>query len=939
MADYQSSHSGSTIDTRVSQVATNAADIAALKSRMNAAESEIDTKADATSVTAVSSRIGGVEAKIPSEATTSNKLADKAYVNSSVSGKASQSDLTNLTNRVTTVEGKIPSNASSSNQLADKSFVNSGLSTKQATLQSGTNIKTINGESILGSGNIVAGDPNAVKYVSQSLTESQKEQARANIGAASLSDMEDFNAEIVDVPSLPTVDYAYVTSSSKWSGVTGRNGSFIDVNVGDKVRIVAGNLECRYSFLTSKPTTVTAGGTPPFVTETLVNILAANETVDVTIPSGCTCLQINRFYGSDDHSPAKVEFLGALLPKIEEQIEEAVDEISRIGDNFTTFASPNLFDKTAITTGKMVNKSSGALSNSSDWVASDYIDVSGYPVGTVVGIVKTMAYSGSAGAASYNSSKQFTHGKGGAQEIVSGDAYVRFSVPASEVDTAMIYVGDAPARYYPFGTLTLLKNDSVNTEMLANKSVTDEKLSVKKRISIPLSIIGEDTTQVTSEAIYDFAVGQGYRCAILTPNVPLADTSGSNYRFQLRAYDANGDEVSTIARYSTAKPLPEYVDFVVPAGTDHIRILARCVAGVTFSVSFLPAVSASTGGILVDNPDAEFIPKFMSAKKRYYTSSETGYPTPLVMLHLSDIHGNWDNVARYLQFANHHLDNIDLLVNTGDTVVNKYTDGVTGYAALSGIEKVLNIIGNHDTRGDTWQESIGVPVYNMLIKPFVSGWSVVQPENAEANGYCYYYKDFTEKNIRVVAVDVMGYDSTEDAWLADVLDDANENELHVVILTHYSQPRPYAERTEGVFDVEPCNYSTLYPLGDDSTNLTGYNNNAYLMAETVNTFIVGGGHFVGYVQGHYHADFIAKGDKYPNQLIYSIGATKAGEMRDFDHVLNTRFQDEFQIIAIDTKNTIVKLFKVGANIDRYGRSKGGVTIDYSTGKVLGECHR
>lgn len=104
MADYQSSHSGPTIDTRVSQVATNTADIAALKSRMNSAEADIDTKADSTTVTALSSQIGGVEAKIPSAATTSNKLADKAYVDSSVSGKASQSDLTNLTNRVTAVE-------------------------------------------------------------------------------------------------------------------------------------------------------------------------------------------------------------------------------------------------------------------------------------------------------------------------------------------------------------------------------------------------------------------------------------------------------------------------------------------------------------------------------------------------------------------------------------------------------------------------------------------------------------------------------------------------------------------------------------------------------------------------------------------------------------------------------------------------------------------
>ena len=63
------------------------------------------------------------------------------------------------------------------------------LTDKQDTLQSGTNIKTINNQSILGSGNITiqAGDTNSVKYIQQVLTTSQKEMARDNIGAASAS--------------------------------------------------------------------------------------------------------------------------------------------------------------------------------------------------------------------------------------------------------------------------------------------------------------------------------------------------------------------------------------------------------------------------------------------------------------------------------------------------------------------------------------------------------------------------------------------------------------------------------------------------------------------------------------------------------------------------------------------------------------------------------
>lgn len=61
--------------------------------------------------------------------------------------------------------------------------VTAAVNEKQDTLVSGTNIKTVNGESLLGEGNIIAGDPNAVKYVEQTLTDAQKAQARTNIAA------------------------------------------------------------------------------------------------------------------------------------------------------------------------------------------------------------------------------------------------------------------------------------------------------------------------------------------------------------------------------------------------------------------------------------------------------------------------------------------------------------------------------------------------------------------------------------------------------------------------------------------------------------------------------------------------------------------------------------------------------------------------------------
>ena len=58
---------------------------------------------------------------------------------------------------------------------------------KQDALVSGETIKTIGGQSILGSGDIPiqAGDTNAVQYVAQELSEAQKAQTLANIGGAS----------------------------------------------------------------------------------------------------------------------------------------------------------------------------------------------------------------------------------------------------------------------------------------------------------------------------------------------------------------------------------------------------------------------------------------------------------------------------------------------------------------------------------------------------------------------------------------------------------------------------------------------------------------------------------------------------------------------------------------------------------------------------------
>lgn len=102
----------------------------------------------------------------------------------------------------------------SENPVQNK-VITQALEGKQDELESGVNIKTVNGESIVGEGDlfIQEGDPSAVKFSPQELTELQKEQARRNINAASLADINSFDfvtSTTLPEPSSETMGYIFL---------------------------------------------------------------------------------------------------------------------------------------------------------------------------------------------------------------------------------------------------------------------------------------------------------------------------------------------------------------------------------------------------------------------------------------------------------------------------------------------------------------------------------------------------------------------------------------------------------------------------------------------------------------------------------------------------------------------------------------------------------
>jgi hypothetical protein len=204
-------------------------------------------------------------------------------------------------------------------------------------------------------------------------------------------------------------------------------------------------------------------------------------------------------------SAAEGKRLGDDISELEQKVDAVIDG--------TTIMSPNLFDKTAVTADKYINTNTGvATSSSTGWDSSDYIDISGVSEGSVY--ITGSSFSGSAGWACYDANKVYKHG--GVTKLVAfqeGDVYVRFSVKATDIDTAMLTKGtsaDVPGQYYPYGPISsyTLKDDTVGTAMIVDASVTTDKIADGAITSdkIAPGVIAISDGSITTDKLADDAV-------------------------------------------------------------------------------------------------------------------------------------------------------------------------------------------------------------------------------------------------------------------------------------------------------------------------------------------------------------------------------------------------------------------------------------------------
>lgn len=310
--------------------------------------------------------------------------------------------------------------------------------------------------------------------------------------------------------------------------------------------------------------------------------------------------------------------------------------------------------------------------------------------------------------------------------------------------------------------------------------------------------------------------------------------------------------------------------------------------------------------------------------------SQSRFGDCITLLHFSDIHADKNALKQISEAIDNYDSNIDGSICTGDIVANSY-----GSISSWWNNKIMTCIGNHDSASYSsgtydWTYLPMSERSALYIEPFEAFWGVNHEQ-----GTSYYYKDFTNKKVRLIVIDTMLYmsDSTsseasaQTVWLQTLLNTAKENGYHVIIATH--APNGLAKSMECSFSKYHTSERVM-PIEKDCTLPNS-------IVDTVKTAIDGGLHFVGYICGHTHQDdiWVCAGDS--RQLMYCIATSNVeniNQWKDTDlwHGENC---NAYNLVTINTSTKTLCLIRGGgANADKFVRERKMICFDYANAKLI-----
>lgn len=290
---------------------------------------------------------------------------------------------------------------------------------------------------------------------------------------------------------------------------------------------------------------------------------------------------------------------------------------------------------------------------------------------------------------------------------------------------------------------------------------------------------------------------------------------------------------------------------------------------------------------------------------------------PLQFVHFSDVHSMLDHWDRIMTFINYYEKYLSFGIHTGDFcagTIEEYTD-LYEYGVPTDLP-VLNCTGNHDRATAAHVSATKEDVYKHLFNRS-NKWNV---NFMDCDFSMAYYKDFPESNIRLIVLDQYFDIEAQIAWLRDLLNRSKEEGMLVITAMH--QP------TSTLVDCPETTFNSI--MGWQSANEAVV---PTPFEEPIAEFIEAGGKYVCNLCGHHHHDLFG----YTKRGVLNIAvemATCWAPWDDSRRVFDTRTYDCFNVVSIEPNIGLIRLTRIGNNVDYYLRKKTTFCYDFIKKQVV-----
>ena len=323
------------------------------------------------------------------------------------------------------------------------------------------------------------------------------------------------------------------------------------------------------------------------------------------------------------------------------------------------------------------------------------------------------------------------------------------------------------------------------------------------------------------------------------------------------------------------------------------------------------------------------------------------HPPILSFLWFADLHDDVTRLKRLLRFADKYPSYYDDIICTGDAN-DHWNDNFDYWTETGAGRRVLLSLGNHEQAWVSYDEQgrrivhrdvPQIDLYNKYFRDFVPYQGVVYQE-----GKVYWYKDYvrnyktaegepTSKTIRLIQVyptisNASHADLVEHVnWFNEILADAKENGYLVIVMDHYKT---------STCTLIPSNFTQIGGT-TDGTGMSAFLNAVDVFINGNGEDVEGGGEFICWLTAHSHQDRISYHESYPDQLFLNINcAMFESSYSDTERIAGTRSEDCFNIIGFDIDEKLIKIVRVGANVDYLLRQRNGIVINYETKEIINQ---